>query len=321
MFNTISYFEFIVNEKVFIDRFPSDKTQYVKTKLEGKLFPSITKSGTFMTDLFSFLSSLNEFHFGFHDFFWFIPKKMEYDADELYRYCSSLYFYNDSVTNEVQIRMTSDKNFIQVIHAKETSLPQQSIDCIPIFVTSKNQKFVTLGYKKKSVSVKINFPYHTINVLSVGLYGSILFGEHLEPAEISRMDALNDEFKKTSPIYIELNSHQASPAIRAVYEEGGFKLEKSRAFYIGSDSTPRRDPRYSVFGEYGYDRYSISHMVCVLIAGEPPAVLPHPIDVQECSTAIIVPEEVAVKEFVIGGIYSPAFTSHIRQLRKCLDMI
>jgi hypothetical protein len=328
VFQNLYYFElFHPSSSLYVDRFPSTKTHLSQDKQlpTGKLFPDL-KSAQFMTDLFQFLAALSSNSFGFYDFFWFVPVRPKYTADDLFAWINSLYFDTQHIR---KLRSKLDSSFSVDIFFKDESSPQEAIDCIPIFLTPEKKAFVTFGMKKIAESVEIEFPYYSAVLLRVGKHGPVLFGEHLEKDEVKRMDDLAEEFKSASKkpdfsgyIEIENSSFQASPALRAVYEEGGFELgKKYRVLYIGKDDLPGRDDRYSRFGAFGKDRKSSAHTVCILISGKPLKHMPEPKDTAECSKGFILPAKVALEEFQVGGKYNPAFPSHVRQLRNCLTLL
>jgi hypothetical protein len=323
-FDKISYFEFSINlngEKVYVDRFPSDKTTLepgLKIPKGLRVFPEIL-ADTFTRDFFLFLTSLNSIHGNFYDFLWFLPNIDVHTVENIFSWLTSLYFAVDENAN-VLIKSSIKSDFQVSVHLKSRSLPGQAIDAIPIFKTKDNQLFVSLGYKKKPKCVEVVFP-HFVERME-GLSGFVLFGEHLEPSETKRMDELYEKFVTNGNKSIELNKHTSSPAYRALMEEGGFELEDSTAFYVGKDATPGRDDRYWwKFDGYGYERVSISHMVTIIVSGTPPASLPEPKDTEECSKGVILPVEVALAEFRVGGKYPPAFPAHVNQLKTCLSIV
>ena len=322
IFKNLGYVEFILphnDDKIYVDRFTSDKTETVSFNPHEKfiqVFENIDKT-SFFSDLYSFIDSLNSIQGNFFDFFWFMPVAEKYRAEFIFDWMSSLVLN----TEESCLTTPLHTSFRMNVFVKKTSLPGQAIDAPPIFRTSSQQKFVALGYKNKPPPFSVEFLYATIPV--GGLSGYIILGEHLERSEVARMDELYEAFKQLpeSQKYIELNTHNASPAYRTLMEEGGFKIVNSKALYVGKDDTPGRDARYWTFQDFGYERISQSHMVCVIVDGDPPENMPDPEDTFECSKCVILSEEVILKEFRVGGLYPPAFPAHVNQLKHCLSMM
>ena len=329
MFKNISYFEFIDAGNKYVSMFPSTKTTY-STPMP-KLFDTVFNASLKDEDQFlHLLYAMKKNNFGFLDFFWFLPLPVNkvYSDSEIVIAIKSLYYEPLSRTPNygvANIKSSLYKDFEKKVYIKDTSLPQEAIDTIPLFInTETNTQYVALGYKKKSDDISVLFRNATkITVLSVGIYGYVLYGEHLEPSEKAAMEDVEKTAVGKYPYQIK--DKQVSPALRCLLEEGGFNLTSKdcKCYYLGKDFHEARDSRYWTFGDdviFGYNRPSFSHTVCVVIEGNPPKELNEPKDTDECSKGILITKEEALKEFNVNGKYPPAFSSHVRQLRMCFPI-
>lgn len=310
MFKNISYFEFIDATNKYVSMFPSTKTTFSSPlpKKFDKVFNLDTEDKEQLPLL---IQAMKKYNFGFSDFFWFLPlNKTTYSNEEIIEFMGSLYYEPLETTPNYGVVKIKSLNFEKIAYIKDTTLPQEAIDTIPLFITKPTQKFTALGYKKKSSEVCVG----DISILSVSLYGYVIYGEHLEASEKASMEEI--EKKSNGCLPFRINDKQISPALRCLFEEGGFSLspENCTCYYLGKDSREGRDPRYWKFDSFGYNRPSSAHMVCVIIKGTPPKELNEPQDTNECSKGVIVTLENALEEFKENGKYTPAFSSHINQL-------
>jgi len=290
--------------------------------------------------VFDFLLEMKKINFGFRDFFWFVPKEIEKGLcfETLKNWLSSLYYTLSSPLEVTKnygvffIKSKLDEKFHLKVYVKSTPLPQEAIDVIPIFVDVENQKkCVVLGTKKKSDSLTISFSKNKeIELLTVGIFGKVIFGEHLEKEEKAAMAEIRSQFNN-SPIPVK-KQKQVSAALRALLEEGGFTFDQENieCFYVLKHNAYGRDVRYWPFGEtfvseegeetywkYGYPRSSTSDTVVVIIKGKVPNVLPDPVDQIECDKPVVLDCEDAMK-FLYSEKHKLAFPSHYHQLEVAL---
>jgi len=318
-----SYFEFNSSGK-YVSLFPSNKTTFAGSlpSLHTPVFEDVKMN------IFNLLTAMKDNKLGFFDYFWFIPSSKDvhtYTEKYIQIVMDSLYYEPVSSSQHygtVNIRSYLNPEFIKTAYIKDNSLPQEAVDVIPIFTDdSMGDRFVVLGYKKKSDDVTITFEDNqSISLLSVGIYGHVIFGEHLEPSEKAKMEKVHFDANGVYPF--SMNSKEISPVLRTLLEEGGFELKNSecKCMYVGKDDMKGRDIRYWTFGEggmFGYERTSFSYTVRVDISGKPPVSIPEPLDTKECSKGVIITYEEAMLEFKSGGKYPPAFPSHYRQLHMC----
>ena len=337
----ISYFEFFDSARnIYVSLFPSNLTVFDEKSLPANESKVFTEEDVDEKKVYDILSELKKVNFGFRDFFWFVPKEIEKELtfEVLKEWLLSLYytFPDDSeITKHYApsiIRSFKDNQFNLKVYIKSTSLPQEAIDVIPIFVDDENQKkCVVIGTKKKSDSLIINFSDNKeVELLTVGMFGKVIFGEHLEKDEKAGMAEIRSQFKN-SPIPVK-KQKQVSAALRALLEEGGFVFDQENieCYYVLKHNAYGRDPRYWPFGEtmvspegeetywkYGYPRSSTSDTVVVMVKGIVPDVLPDPIDQIECDKPVILNCEDAM-EFLYSEKYKLAFPSHYHQLEVAL---
>lgn len=322
-----SYFEFwdLTND-IFVSLFPTEKT----TITDSSNFPDDNQPvfGNFFSftdvDFTLIMKSLKENKLGFYDTFWFVPPgKTHMTLVELQEWMLSLKYHPCHQTPHYhQYRITSDldPDFSQIVYVKNESLPQEAIDVVPVFISEHSKQHVVLGWKKQSPVIKISSPLsdEPIDILTVGLYGSVLFGEHLEKDEKAKMDELASSFKN-KPIYMK--DKEVSAALRTILEEGGFELKSDNCecYYIHTDTMPSRDPRYWTYDfedhNFGYTRESRAHTVLVMIEGKIPETMPDPKDHLECSKGMIVERKRAIETLLQSG----AFFSHVYQLSIALN--
>jgi len=328
----ISYFEFYeLSKDVFVSLFKTTKTTFEKNCMPQtgeRVFPLIPDDSFFYKQMVA----LQKNNFGFHDCFWFMPKKNTYTISEIKEWMASLvYNPTPNVTmsyGECFLTSTIDPSFKLTVYLKSDPLPQEAIDVIPIFKSADGEKYVILGSKKKSDNVCVNFGADkNVNILSVGLFGKVILGEHLEEKEKKRMEDIRKQFSNKA---VQMNSKDISPVLRTLLEEGGFKLDSTQidCHYVHFDNRPARDPRYTIYNRngddkdevFGYMRDSTSDTIVVLIKGEPPAELPDPLDSVECDKPMIVKATDALS--LLTGHdprFKAAFWSHVYQLATALN--
>jgi hypothetical protein len=187
-----------------------------------------------------------------------------------------------------------------------------------------------LGYKRESDRLEVLFPSgERLKLLKIGIFGNVIFGEHLEPVERKNIKKAMIEFDKThKPVFI-LKQNQISPVLRTLAEEAGIGVGgcKSTMVYVGYQSTHDafgcRDIRYgSILGKttYGYARKSTAHTVVAIFQCDPPK-NPVPTDFNECTKPTILPVSVVEQEFGVGKKFEPAFPAHVGQFGMAISFL
>lgn len=327
-----SYFEFYeAGRDVFVSLFKTTKTSFCAEKMPKsgeRVFPNIPDDAFWYKQLVA----LQKNNFGFHDTFWFLPRRNNYTLDDIKEWMSSLVYEPTTNVTEAygECRITStiqlDPPFSLTVYVKYDPLPQEAIDVIPLFKGTDNEYYVVLGQKKKSDTVSVELRGRTLSLLSVGLYGKVILGEHLEDGEKKRMEEIRTQFRNKA---IKMKSKDVSPVIRTLLEEGGFQMSSLEVdcYYVHFDNRPGRDPRYTVYNRngddqnemFGYFRESSSDTVVVLMSGDVPKELPNPTDTIECDKPIVLKAKDAIR--LLTGVderFTPAFWSHVIQL--CIAM-
>jgi len=339
--DNLSYFEFFdIKRNIYVSLFPSNLTVFDEKSLPVDGDHVFDEKNITENLVYDILLEIKKINFGFRDFFWFVPKEIEKGLtfETLKTWLSSLYYTFPSPLEITKnygvsiIKSKVDEKFNLKVYVKSTSLPQEAIDVIPIFVDDeKQQKCVVLGTKKKSDSFSISFGVDKeLELLTVGIFGKVIFGEHLEKEEKAAMAEIRAQFN-TSPIPVK-KQKQVSAALRALLEEGGFIFDQENieCYYVLKHNAYGRDIRYWPFGEtfvskegeetywkYGYPRSSTSDTVVVIIKGKVPDTLPDPIDQIECDKPVVLNCEDAM-EFLYSEKYKLAFPSHYHQLEVAL---
>lgn len=337
-FRRLSYFEVFMNNG-FISRFPTSCTNLVRpmeTPFENvTLFrdssriPERVWSNLFST-YFKFIHSRN---FGVNDLFWWLPNTQTAvsNAETLWEYISNVVIEPGDVTQThqcVTIKNKLDDTFSVKAFFKNDPLPQEAIDVVPIFKTG-SELYTALGYKVESPRVPVSVDGETLQVLTTGIYGNVIFGEHLEAHEKEGINSIKKMFMEMScTVFVQ---HKVSAVMRTLAEEAGIKIdEKNTAMsYAAFDQTTMgeecRDARYGVLYDrftpvYGYPRVSSAHTMVCLFDCAPPS-NPIPSDRDECSKPTILPVSDVEKHFCIGGKFEPAFPAHVQQMNECLKRI
>lgn len=329
----LSYFEFYeLSKDIFVSLFKTTKTTFDEDRMPkagDRVFPNLPNDYFF----YRLILALQKNNFGFYDTFFFLKKKADYTLSEIKEWMSSLVYQpTTNITEcygECYLTSTIDPEFKLSVYVKSDPLPQEAIDVIPIFKSANGENYVILGTKKKSPNITVSFDERkkTVDVLSVGLFGKVILGEHLEEKEKKRMEETRANFSNKA---VQMSSKDISPVLRTLLEEGGFKLDSAQidCYYVHFDNRPARDPRYTIYNTkgddkdeiFGYMRDSTSDTVVALIKGEPPVELPDPVDSVECDKPIIVKAKDALS-LLTGNDdrFAPAFWSHVIQLAIALN--
>lgn len=353
-FSNFSYFEFNLCKNVYIGKFPSTKT--LPLKPDSHIKTLIAPGRSILEDnlpiqqkcdeLRIFIEYLRDSNFGFYDHLGYLCdnlKKSPLNSDEIVEHLRSLFIAevcDEEHHNKLLIRSSIDDAFSLTLYARQNTAPQEAMDAFVLFKSkSESECLTTLGYKKKSPSIKISFYADDFNpefrqwsiakheeLLTVGLYGYIAGpGEHLEPSEKAEINKILVDNEKAlaegdfKPINLEKLAKNVST--RAVAEEVGINLENYEVerYLIGVHDKPGRDPRYWVktyYGvDFGYQRPSSSVLIAIIIKCDTvPSELPEPLDGAECAKNQIIKFDDLVKNFKVGGLYPPAFASHVENL-------
>ncbi len=334
-FSTFSYFETLTSNG-YLSLFPSGPNKCVFTKKIPENGTSVFRidSDDILGKLNCFLKALKDNNFGFSDFFFLHNLPTSFSATELINFYKSLYYKDGVIEYEicrVQIRSTLDPSFSKTCYLKDTSLPQEALDTFVFFCnTSTGMINTALGNKRQSDLITVSFPDNPVSLLKVGMFGTIILGEHLEAYEKKEMNdayALYlDNLGKTGKKYMKISDRAVKPAMRALAEEFGLKSSdfKFETYIVGKDTQDGRDPRYWTFGksgEYGYKRKSESLMVAMVAKCEAPVEIPDPEDLSECSKGVIISVDYALREFSTTGKLGCAFPSHPRQFEMCVQQL
>lgn len=328
--HVLSYFE-LKRENVYISVYPTTATTYTGAPLEGKLFPALAfvSDQDALEQLRSFIDCLRRKDFGLQDVFWFLPARLlegTVSAADIIAWMHSLYigsYVLEKGLGVILIKSEADPAFEKKAFAHDESLPQEALDTPAMFIGADGKIMTVIGKKAKAPMVKVQFGNGSVSVLKVGLYGDVIVGEHIEPAEKAGLFAALAEFKASTKPFLELTAKTAGAAMRAMAEESGLLLDgTARYFMIGEDVKDGRDPRYWKCGKlYGYPRKSRSVMIVVILQCEMPAAIPDPLDRVECDKARILPFDFVLKEFHKEGKLKPAFDAHVRQLQAVAGVL
>ena len=330
-FSTFSYFE-NKTDYGYLSLYPSGpgKCQFTKALPQNSQSVFQIEGASIYIQLNLFLKELKKNNFGFSDFFFLAKPSDSYTASELVEWYKSLYYENGIMENgicKIQVKSTVDNTFSKCCYLKDTPLPQEALDTFVFFCNDKGNIYTALGTKRKAPSVTISFVADQINVLKVGLFGTVILGEHLEAFEKKEMNEAFAAFqlhqKKTSQNVMKIASRNVKPSMRALAEEFGIRSDEFNfdTYIVGKDTRDGRDPRYWTFGnqnQYGYQRQSESLMVAMLSHCDAPTEIPEPLDIDECSKGVIVSVENALKEFTETGKLKCAFPSHPVQFGMCV---
>jgi len=342
VFSGFSYFENKIDNMCFVSAYPPGPNRCVytgdlpvtNTYLFKDLFSQYSPE-ELSTQLYDFLASLSAETFGFADFFFLLkdfPSQLY--SESIIRWYSSLYFSDSVMVDGVcraTVRSDDDDSFTKTVYIKDTTLPQEALDTF-VFFASNNKIFTALGNKVKSPSLTINFTGQEkkLDVLKVGMHGTVILGEHLEAYEKKDMNTAYEEFLKnketTGQEFLKIKGRAVKPAMRNLAEEFGFKSDDFQfdTYLVGMDTLDGRDPRYWTFGnnnQYGYQRPSQSLMIALVAHCDAPDTIPEPEDTHECTKGVIVSTEYALQEFSTSGKLKCAFPSHPRQFADCIKLL
>jgi len=330
-FSTFSYFEHKTDDG-YLSLYPSGpgKCQFTKSipQNEQKVFHIV---GDDVYHQFSlFLCELNKNNFGFSDFFFLVKPSDSYIASDLIDWYKSLYYENGILDNgicKIQIKSFLDPLFSKCCYLKDTPLPQEALDTFVFFCNDTGNIYTALGTKRKAPLITIGFVADQISVLKIGMFGTVILGEHLEASEKKEMNEAFAAFqlhqKNTGMNVMKIASRNVKPSMRTLAEEFGLESEQFNfdTYIIGKDTRDGRDPRYWTFGnknQYGYQRPSESLMVAMISKCKIPSEIPDPLDIEECSKGVIVSVDYALKEFSETGKLKCAFPSHPIQFGMCV---
>lgn len=331
-FSQFSYYE-VYNGSNYISKFPSVNTTSFKVEIHSKLFNSIFEEH----DLKLFLEYLKFMNFGFKDFIGYLlspelENKTTFIASDICSHLSTLEIVSivesDQYATIVEVvSLRYPTKFFLRIHKQ--SAPQKAIDTIPCYVDCNSGKIITtLGYKKMSKNITVSFSDGTnIDLLEIGLFGYINgAGEHVNArSEGDKVNTTIEEIKNqiNNPTTFVLYK-DVEIANRGLIEETGLDVANDEhvKFYIfGLNNKHGRDLRYIKHTfmdliEFGYNRSSESILVVSIINAKPPLTLPDPHDLEEMEAgkSCLIEMEELIKEFKVGGKYSPAFPEHVNQL-------
>lgn len=336
MFKNLSYFEFYSCDGQYVSRFPSGKTSAGVMPMPATgscynyVFPEMQKTTTseLVVSLSQHLQALADNSFMFSDFYWFVDpeftgaivtsEKTVYEDTRIVEWMKSLYYEpcDGNSPNHVKctIRSLINSEFSLICHVTVASLPQEAIDSISV-CHDKSGLRVILGRRAANPPVVIS------GIVIQGKPGYILYGEHLLPEKKREIESLYDKFLQTGKTIMQISTQDASEALRAIYEEGGLRVDgQVDAYMLKKDDAPGRDLRYWTFGldnQYGYQRLSSSYNILLVI----PTIdtLPEPIDTTECQKGVILSEKMARDQFRVNGNFEPVFLCHVRQLTAGLD--
>lgn len=285
-------------------------------------------------ELFQFLRWMKQKNFGIKDNLFFLTVQQNMKASEIINFMKSLRFSTHEMKNdlcEIMIISTIVPTFSLKLYLKSAPLPQEALDTFVFLKDVKSQKlFVVLGTKRKSPTVTMHFTDgRTVEVIEIGLFGTVVVGEHLEASEKKTMNETYFRYLKqreeTGRQVLKLDTKSASAPIRSLLEElGFFPTSEFTPYMIGKDTLPGRDARYwedNFEGvRYGYNHKSSSLMVAFVGPLEH-VELGEPQDTYECSKGQIVELEYALREFRVGGKLDCAFPSHSRMLGDAVKLL
>lgn len=335
-FSSSSYYETIVSSETsdaqnsisYLGLFPPSKTCKFTQTLPtsgSRVFTFDKTEPELEHDLFDFLNALGAENFGMKDFLFLLkdyPQTM--NAADIINWYRSLYYTNAQLENNVCVATlgsTIDSTYTKKVFLKDITDPQAALDTF-IFLEDNGTIYTILGKKRKSPTITVKFSDgRVLDVLEIGLFGSVICGEHLEPNEKAQMNSNWFQYLKnrdeTDRDFLKLDAKQVSASVRGTLEELGFVPPKNFVpFLVGKDNMPGRDKRYWEFGhsyKFGYKRPSESSMIAFIGKCTKPE-LKEPLDCYECSKGTVVDVAYALREFRVGGALDCAFPSHSRML-------
>ena len=342
-FLRLSYFEFF-GFSGFISKYPSTLTEPVGITVTNTTLPfdrfydaeftSIKEWGKLFD---SYMMTLYVNNFGINDIFWWLPNTQESvkNSETLLNYIRNTNVTFGEINNHHQCVVITNNlvpEFSLNAFFTDSPLPQEAIDVIPYFtLKGRDEVYSALGYKKETPRINVNLCNgETLAILSTGIYGNVIFGEHIEKNEKDAINSTSKAFFDNNKSPVSVQHSKMSPALRTLSEEAGFDTTSiPEMFYIGMSRTGLdekcRDPRYGELYSgatkvYGYPRVSTAHTLCCIFNSDPPK-NPIPKDVKECSKPVILPSNVIEANFKDGGLFAPAFSSHAEQFRQSLEFV
>jgi len=340
-FSGCSYYE-LYTRFGYASLFPTNdiKCNYIgELPVNGsKLFDFEGKSRDVLeNELHQFLMALSTYNFGIKDNLFFLNKiQQDMNSSDILDFIESLYFKSSSLENSQCVSFigsTIDDTFNLKLYVKGASLPQEAIDTFVFFQDESDNKIYTmLGTKRKSPTVSVHFTDgRVVNVIEIGLFGTVIVGEHLEQSEKKEMNSTYFKFLKnrdeTDKQFLKLDTKNVSTITRGLLEELGFEPSSQfTPFMLGKDQIPKRDLRYweIIYDDvtFGYQRRSSSLMVAFVGKCKRPE-LGEPLDQYECSKGTIVDIDYAYREFRVGSAYKLdcAFASHPRMFRETVELL
>ena len=343
-FLRLSYFEVILKYG-FISRFSTTQSVYntpMPTIDDEKMFrdTAFISDDTWACQFDVYFKTLAKHNFGINDIFWWLPNTNEAvkNAETLWKYISNAVIELGEITpnihQSVTIKNKLHPEFSVPGFYKNTPLPQEAIDVVPFFKTGEGMSgcFTALGYKKESNRVPVTLSSGVvIDVLTVGIHGNVIFGEHLDEHEKKLINNIRDEFLRTqNPVSIPREKGKISAVMRTLTEEAGITAVDCEMMYVDFSRTllgeKCRDDRYGELVDddgctvYGYPRASSAHTVCCVFHCNPPT-NPIPTDQDECSKPTILTVEAVKNHFCIDGKFRPAFPSHVKQMSACIKYV
>lgn len=354
-FLDLSYFEYAVElvtktTRSYISKYPSKLTHARELAASGlcasgaEIKTGMSFCDTIPYDVWDqyydqYMTTINKHNFGLGDLFWWLPDLSVFTKGprSLRELIEASYVVTGEATDNhivVNIKNSKYPEFNLTGYLKSSSLPQEAIDVVPFFLDTDNPMniYVALGHKKQSKRITSLFSDNqsSMDLLSTGIYGPVIFGEHLNQDEKQSVNEISKKFKSgNTPIKME--KKQLSPVTRTLLEEAGFDKinDDGSVFYVLYHSSEEgrqcRDDRYGMLYDgihhvYGYSRASYAHTVCCVFFAEPPS-SGNPLDQDECDKPVILPAKYVFNQFRDGGRLEPAFKSHMLQFRKCYDFV
>jgi hypothetical protein len=330
----VSYYE-TITQNGFLSLFPPGPSQCKYTKplpQDGSNVFDYPDFQDFEKQLYQFICALVDENFGLKDFIFLMNVySSEISSKEIYDFYQSLYYKSSIIDKDICVATIAskiDSAYEKKVYLKDTTAPQEALDTF-IFLKDEGTIYTILGTKRKSPTMTITFTANrSLSVLEIGLFGSVICGEHLELNEKAEMNSNWFQFLKnreeTGRDYFELNKKKVSSSIRGLLEELAFTPDESFTPYIvGKDIIPGRDGRYWKFGKdekYGYKRPSGSIMIAFVGHCKAPE-LDEPLDTYECSKGSVVELEYALREFNVDGKLNCAFPSHPRMLQNVTKIL
>ena len=288
----LSYFEFYdLHLDIFVSTKPTNKTTFDKETMpkDGQeVFSSIPDESYFRQHALA----LKENNLGFYATFWFLPQKKEYNVSEIREWMRSLHYHTSTITEhygECIITSSMDPQFRMRVFVKSESLPQESTDILPVYVSPTGEVSVPLREKPRSDTVIIHFDSgDSLEVLSEPLFGKTVMVS-LEEDDKTAMQRLRNSFV-CAPI--KMAPEQISKKMRLTLEANGYD-DIQDCYYVHCDNRAERDVRYSIYPIvkqprnelFGYMRDSYGDTIVMLLNKKPEGFVP----INEAISALIGP--------------------------------